>query len=280
MSLLLRDELRIVLGRDQLQWVRIGRRLTWRGISGSVKELQALPFDAEPGEQPWEAGLRTLRTVLAAMQDKPARAQVVISNHFMRYAMVANNEALSNAAEQLAYARHRFVQLYGADAEGWDCRIDGNGEGAVNLACAVDGRLMQSLRAVFREAGVRLASLQPQLMKAYNNSHGELRQLRTWFVQQGEGKLCIGMVEQGRWCELRTVRAGDDWLEKLPEIMDREACLMGLAGSPEQVYLWSPEHAQAELPKHERWRFRMLLPVILPGFADGYDARFAIALCG
>lgn len=280
MSLSLRDELRIVLGRDQVQWVRAGRRLTLRGIEYRMKELRAFPCAAGTEGHPWEPVMQALGTALAGLQGSPARAQVVLSNHFMRYAMVANNETLSSSAEELAFARHRFVQLYGPDAEGWDCRLDGNSEGEAKLASAVDGRLMEELCAVFRDAGVTLVSVQPQLMKAYNNSHKDIGGQRAWFVQQGEGKLCIGVVEQGAWRELRTVRAGDDWLEMLPEIMEREVCLMGVKDSPAQVCLWSPEHWQAKLPEHGRWQFRMLQPVIRPGFADGYDARFALALCG
>jgi hypothetical protein len=276
----LRDELRIVLGRDQVQWVRAGRRLTLRGIEYRIKELRTIPSAGGAAARHWEPVMRALAAALAAMEGKPARAEVVLSNHYMRYAMVANDVALSNAAEELAYARHLFVRLYGAEAEGWECRVDRNSEGGARLACAVDGGLMQALSATFAGTAVRLASVQPQLMKAYNNSHAELGGQRAWFVQQAEGKLCIGVVSQGGWCEVRSVRAGEGWLEMLPEIIDREACLMGMADSPEQVCLWSPELAAAALPRHERWQFRMLQPVIRPGFADGYDARFAVALCG
>ncbi len=280
MSLSLRDELRVVFCRDRVLMVRIGRSLTRRGIAYSMLEQITIELAAEGAAHSPEEAMKMLADAISALPKKPALAQVVISNHFMRYAVVGCDDSLSNAAEEQAYVKHRFTQLYGQDAETWEYRLDDGSEGATRLACAVDGRLMQALREVFKQAGVKLVSVQPHLMKAFNNSHGELRAQPVWFVTYSDGRLCIGVVEQGEWRDMRIVRVGEEWIGRLPEILDREAYLMEAGTNPEHVCLWSPEHWQTDLPAHERWKFRMLRPVIRPAFADGYDVSFAIALCG
>jgi hypothetical protein len=129
-------------------------------------------------------------------------------------------------------------------------------------------------------ASVKLESVQPCLMKAFNNCHPDLQQQDIWFVQFDEGSLCVGAVKLGHWSSVRTLKAGDDWLEKLPEILDREAFLTELGAAPDEICLWSPEHWKTDMPKSERWKLRKLQPVIRAGFASEYDERFAVALCG
>lgn len=280
MSLSLRDELRVELGRDRVQFVRIGRKLTLRGVARSVLEKKSCACAAGEESPAWRVAMQVLESELAGMQSKPACVQVTLSNHYLRYAMIESDRGLSNAAEEIAYARHRFAQLYGPEAQSWELMLDGGEDGKRQLACAVDSPLLQALRGLCKRAGVKLASVQPCLMKAFNNCHADLQQKDVWFVQFDEGSLCIGEVRLGRWNSVRTLKAGSDWLERLPEILDREAFLTEQGTAPDEICLWSPEHWKTELPKSERWKFRRLQPVIRPGFAAEYDGRFAVALCG
>ena len=102
-------------------------------------------------------------------------AKVILSNHFMRYTMMPWSETLSDAAEEEAYARHCFRQLYGADVEHWELRLSPQRAGLPQLASAVDRRLLAALRGVFERNGVALESIQPRLMAAYNNSRRTLQ---------------------------------------------------------------------------------------------------------
>ena len=152
--------------------------------------------------------------------------------------------------------------------------------GAPQFASAVDSELLQSLRNLFAAANINLKSVQPHLMTAYNNCHAHLKNHEAWLVLFEHGNLCMGLVQKGHWRSVRTIKVRGDWLEKLPEILDREASLSELDAHSDEVFLWAPEQWKDPLPKSAHWKIHKLQPMIRSGFAPEYDARFAMALCG
>jgi len=278
-SLLSRNELRVVLNRDQVQLVSYACDLTLKGWTYQIVGKQILPC-AESADTPWGNALMTLDTALSELAQKPACAHVVLSNHFMRYTMVPWSENLSNDAEELAYAKHCFIRAYGADAETWELLMNHDIAGTAQLACAVDRELLKTLRALFARVNVKLKSVQPHLMTAYNNCHASLKNNDAWLALFEQGCLCLGFVRQGHWNSVRTLKVKSDWLEKLPEMLDREVSLSELDSPSDEVFLWAPEHWKASLPKSVQWKIRMLQPALHPGVAPQYEARFAMAMCG
>jgi hypothetical protein len=224
---------------------------------------------------------KQLAIALAALPVKPARAKVILANHLVRYAMIPYNPVLSNMDEMATYARHLFSQMYGLDGETWDIRLNQDAPNAPLLASAVEKQLLRALRTLFDEAEVKLQSIQPQLMVAYNNSLGQLQKNGSaWFVLAEQDSLCLGLIQQGSWRSVRTVKAGSDWPERLPEILDREMYLSESDDATGEVFLWSPQHWQTALPNHPRWKIHKLQPAIHAGFVQSYDDRFALAMCG
>jgi len=53
---------------------------------------------------------------------KPA-ATVILSNHFLRYALVPWRAELADAKEDLSFARHCFTKVYGKAAQQWKLRL-------------------------------------------------------------------------------------------------------------------------------------------------------------
>jgi hypothetical protein len=268
-----------MLYRDQVQLVHLKGKFTLRGMTYQVLDKKVFNC-TEDTESPWGNAVKALEAALAGMQNKPVLARIILSNHFVRYAMIPWSESLNNEAEEIAYAKHCFSQLYGANAESWDLRINQDAIGAIQFASAIDGELLLTLRAVFAQAGVKLKSVQPHLMTAYNNCQGSFQKQVVWFVLFEQGSLCLGLVQQGQWCSVRTIKVGSDWLERLPEIIDREDRLSELDISSDEIYLWAPEHWTAALPKSERLKIHKLQPVVEPSMAHQYDARYAMAMCG
>jgi hypothetical protein len=276
-SLSLRDELRVVLGRDQMQLVRIGRQWSWRGLSYRVLDKQILLCAAQ---KDFSVAANQLAIALAALPVKPGSAKVILTNYFVRYAMVPAHATLVQPEEKAAYARHVFAQLFGVDSEEWEIRLNQGMSGKPQLASAIPMQVLQGLRMVFAEAQIKLQSVQPQLMTAYNNSHGHMQHRDSWFVLSEQDSLCLGLLQQGHWCSVRNIKAGEDWPQRLPEILDREVYLSDADVSADQVYLWAPEQWKTVLPNDSRWKIHKLQPAIRAGFVAGYDERFALAMCG
>lgn len=279
MSLLSRDELRVVLCRDQLQLVRVAGKLTRKGWACQVLDKKLVSFDPDP-EMPWNAAVGKLETVLTGSAIRPQSASVVISNHFMRYAVVEVDKSLQKEAEQAAFIKHRFGQLYGACADTWELRLDQEYPGAPFLASAVEGQLLVALRDMFKRVNVKLQSVQPCLMTAYNRCLPELKGRDAWFVLFEQGMLCIAWLKGGYPGRVRTIKAADDWLEKLPETLEREAYLSELDGSAKEIVLWAFGQEKRDLPKGGPWKFNRVQPAIPAGLQEQYDENFALAMCG
>ncbi len=277
MSLSLRDELRVVLSRDQVQLIRIGRKLTLHGMTFSVLEKSEFPCGVVTGTA-WENCIETLESALSGMLWKPVCAKVILSNQFIHYAMVEVGRDLTNG-EEVAYARHHFNRLFGEKADSWEIKLNQDFTSATQLGSAVEAQFLNALRDLFARADVKLSSVQPCLMKAFNNCVSQIHEQDVWFVLYDRGTLCLGMVQKGRWNSVRTMKVADDWLDKLPGVIEREAFLSELDVQAHDIYIWSPENWRTNLPQSVSWKMHKLQPVIRPEFANEYEERFAIAMC-
>jgi len=283
-SLSLRDELRVVLCPEQLLLVRIGRSVTYRGLKHRVLDKRSIPcVDASGGDSPWSGAVRTLAAELPELVGSNAFATVILSNRFMHYALVPWSGALKDEEEETAYARHFFKQLYGSAAESWELRLTLERAGVAQLASAVDSRLTDAVRKLFDGAGIRLRSIQPSLMVAYNSCQTRLQKCNAWFVLFEAGSLCLALLQQGRLGSVRTLRAGSDWREMLPQLLEREAYLTDADATTDEVLLWAPEHDESVSTgwlKSTGWKIQALQPAIRPGLMPDYDRRFAVAMSG
>ncbi len=95
-----------------------------------------MPCDSATGAQPWRAALQALETELPRFADGRTVATVILSNHFLRYTLVPWRDELSDAEEELAFARHCFARVYGKAAEQWELRLSQEAPESPRLASA------------------------------------------------------------------------------------------------------------------------------------------------
>ena len=165
---------------------------------------------------------------------------VVLSSHLVRYVLLPWSDALHSEDEWSAFAQHAFKTTYGAIAEGWHCRVSPARRGDSRIASAIDAEVLESLRSV---RGV--ASVQPYLMSAFNARRRSLQGKNGWLVVQEQGRTVVALLRDGHWRLVRTRRIGDDWQERLPEILDREGT--AAQDGSEEVFLYSEEEAPKRL---------------------------------
>ena len=134
---------------------------------------------------------------------------VVLSNHFARYTIVQPQEDAS-AEEELALARFQFVKIHGERAKGWEVRLSRAGGGA-RLACAIDGDLLERLKATFSKGKkARLVSVQPALMAAYNACRKRIPREGAWLLLTEPGRSCLARVAAKGWGSVHN-SADADW---------------------------------------------------------------------
>lgn len=186
-------------------------------LAGAVRRrATARHFAAvEPhGGKPWEAAANALQANLGAWKLQGA-ATVVLSSAFVRYAVVPHAENLSEEAERHALARAHFERIHGERAQGWQVRIAGC------VGIAVDAELVESLRASVSGAGLRLASIQPYLMSAFNRARGRVPERGAWIALAEAERVCVALLDGTRWVGVSVLR------ESLPRLaVEREQARM------------------------------------------------------
>jgi hypothetical protein len=231
-----------------LSWLRArhlriglgGKRVMLPG--GKAVELE--------GADEWRTALEALPAILKA---HPSReASVVLADQFARYALLPWSEAVKTEAQWLALARHRFSALHGAVAGGWDVRVSETASRGARLACAVDSDLLERLASTCLEAGVRLVSVQPFLVAAFNRMRSQLGNGSFWIVVEEPGRLTLALIQRGAWIAIRARRSDERWRGMLPEILERESAFLGLDKPCTRVIVCAQGSFQAQM--HDAWR--------------------------
>ena len=167
-------------------------------------------------------------TAAAALQSEPARRaalQVVLSGRFVRWQHVPWLPDLSGPAETVAYARARFVEVYGAPARDWHLEVALQQPGHSSLACAIDRPLMQALQSTAQTARLRLESVTPYFAAAHDHWRRTIADGSYWFGLLEPGYLTLGLVHQGQWLAVRGQRHQGD----VPAVLQASIAQMGMA---------------------------------------------------
>jgi hypothetical protein len=193
-----------------------------------------------PEEAPWSAALATLKTILAASEFRHARAELILSNHFVHYAIVPWRDELTGDEERMAFVRHCFAKIHGARAEGWVPRLSDTRYGAPAVAAAMEPALLEAIRQTAADASLRLDSIEPFLAAAFNRSRTDMTGDTFWFVAAEKGRFCVAHIEGGQWRSLRCQRIGEEWTREMPLLLARERLLDDTNESSSRVYLYAP----------------------------------------
>ena len=248
MSHLRLSELRVALCPDRLIVAKYGRGPR-RRLKGSAIHSVA----TEPVEE------------LAKLADQ-SRLSVVLSNHFVRYTVLPWSSALASESEWKALAEHSFFSTYGDAARSWDIRVCTTGRRNTAVGCAVDRRLIESIRRI-----PNVASLQPHIMAAFNACRSHLPGPSLWFVLQERGRLTFALIFEGQWRLIRNRQAPPDWQDSLDELLDREAATCADAKTDWVVACCEDEHPR----RTERYR---IVDLALPPNADPALRPFRMAV--
>jgi hypothetical protein len=211
-SPLWRDEVGIYLAQRRVCLVRIRR-----GIRPSLlHEENYIDPNAAPG---WESVLALLEQRLAQGPWADARARIVIADQWVRYSVVPWSDALSSAAERLAHARELMSGIYGDAMTDWTLSLSEAPPGASRLVSAMPSALLESLRELTARQGQKLASVQPQLIAAYNTWRHVLPDGEAaWFVTVESGSLAALRMCADGIDRVHAVRIGLDWARELKRL--------------------------------------------------------------
>ena len=257
MSPLWRDEIGIYLSPHKLALTRLARGVKPKSV-GEASWANELQDDTH-----WSATLNALESLLAKAEWQGAIARVVVSDHWVRYALVPFSAALSGAAEHLTHARHVLGGIYGEVVSQWTVSLADARPGTARVACALPASLIEELQLILTRYKVPLRSLQPQLVSAYNHWRGKLPDGGAWFVSIDQGSLAAARLAPGGWDRVHSVRIGADWTVELRRLqtfgrlasttaqegrvyVDAPAALRFAAGTSGADLIWLDEELAGE----------------------------------
>lgn len=240
MSPLWADQLTILMCPNRLLVAHRPRGLRAGSMTTTVEPVPA----SSEGTASWEPSAAKLEALFAATpQWHGASLRIILSNHFVRYALIPWNDQLSSEQEHLLFARRHFAQTHGSAAKNWAIRISLDTPGESHVASALDQALVDRLTHISDMNHLKLASVEPLLMTAYNRCRQDLREETQWFVTVETGMLCGVLLGRDRWIALRRWRIQDDWVSELPLWLSREQMIGEDSASASAVYLLAPPQA-------------------------------------
>jgi hypothetical protein len=236
---------RLVVGLCPAQVGLIHVRSSWRDKEISHRTLDvASPMDGLPD-------------LLAGNAPHRAKATLVLSNRFVRFALVPWSDAASSTEEEKALAQACFESRYG-DMTGWTIRFDAGEYGKARIACAVETAQLDACRELFSRHGLACQGVRPAFVAAWNRYRRELERdvgkEDAIFAMIEPGTLVMASRRAGAWHSLRSTAMRDD-VRELPALIEREAVLQGFAAMP-PVWIVAPGKSGSDLaaiPKENRW---------------------------
>lgn len=270
MSLLWRERLRLALCPDRIEWVRLAQ-----GFSPKVLEKRVIPVGPDGGGIPWRAPLDGLKQEIEAYRGPKLAVTVLLSSHFVRFAVTPASELVTEEAEEEALARAGLEDAFGEPAKPWAIRVSRVGYREPAVATALDAPLVEALYAMIRPPRFELVSVLPHCVAVYNAGRAKLPPARCGFWVAEPGRLVTATLGPESWEAVRAYPLKGDLAETLPLVVSREE-LLGGAAEADPIYLHAPRIAGEEAGG----RFQALRLNARPGFDPEADRAVAMALGG
>jgi hypothetical protein len=103
---------------------------------------------------------------------------------------------------------------------------------------------------------VRLASVQPFLVAAFNRIRKTVGNGSCWIVVEEPGRLTLALIQRGMWVAIRSRRADKSWRTVLPEMLERESAFLGLSSPITRVVVCAQGEFNTEM--YDAWRAEAL----------------------
>lgn len=231
------------LWRDEVGLYLSPRRVVLTRMKRGIRPVHAAERNVvvECGETHlWEPALNALQGCLSDASWRNAACRLIVANHWARYAVVPWSDALSDQSERIQHARYCLSKTYGDIVAQWTVTLNEAPPGAPQVACAIPTALLDAVQALTEPQVLRIESVQPQLIAAFNSWRGSLPKGGAWFVTLEEGSLAAAHFTSGGWDRVRTVRIGSDWEVELKRLQTFGR-LAGSKADEGRVYVDAPQ---------------------------------------
>ena len=275
MSPLLRNELRVVLCPDKVILLGLGK-----GLHRKVIVQKVLPCTSLPGVPSWQPAMDTLEAWLDSNEISRANVKVILSNHFVRYALIPFSPDVTSRAEEQALALILMENTYGDPAKIWRLEIAVGGYGEPRLVAAVDEELLVAIENIIKSTTLQLVSIRPYLISAFNSFRNQMQGADGLFALAESGQLVLATFKNEQLFSVRRLTLNGQLNEQLPSHLMREIIMVGQEAGDVPVYLHVTERPDLSLPSYSGLLIQTLRHSDSEETWSKDDVRFDMACSG
>lgn len=215
---------RLVVALCPTQVAIVERRRGWRA---RLNCLAVIPFTSVPGEPDWQAPLAALRDWLEQNKCSRMNIEVVLSDRFARYAVIPWSDEVQGSEIEIL-SRIRFESLYGDAVAQWQIQADCDTYGKAGIGCALDSAFLSALKELCAANKLRLISLQPYFVRAFNRWRSWIGKTDALFVVVEPDYCVLACAKKEGWHSVRGFRLRKNGTDELTVLIQREIMLQGL----------------------------------------------------
>lgn len=151
---------------DRLTLILHPRRtvLEQRPFRGDTVRQESAVAPAAPGEAAWNPALVAGFALLDARSGRGGSLRLVVSDHFVRYALLPWSDSVCSPAARREMGRALLKSVFGDKAGTLEITIDRPAFGHPGIAAGIDSDLLAALRAGAKTRRLRLESIKPRLI--------------------------------------------------------------------------------------------------------------------
>lgn len=207
--------------------------------------------------QIWQRAINALDSLLATMQVKPNdEIHIVLASNLVRYLALPTQQILMNSSEKLAYSIAAYREVYGSVVDEWKIQLDDAPPHQATIVAAIDKNLLVALTQVSLKYQLKLISISPYLMSAFNFLASQIGKASGYLVIVESERLLLISLHKGQCENLKAFAVDVDWQIELNRLLLREALLQ--ENNYRDVLVYAPAQKNIVLNEVKGWKVKRI----------------------
>jgi hypothetical protein len=247
----------VVLGTDSVAIVNRTRGLRTRIVDQKhvhfPQQFEELTVQAAI----WQCAITQLDALIVAMKIKSkSQLHITLASDFVRYLTLPPQQIYMSVAEKLAYATAAYREIYGSVVDDWEVRLQDTPTQETTIVAAIDKKLLEALNQTAVKHQLKLITVKPYLMSAYNSLAKQIGGSSGYLVIVEFKRLLLINLFQGQCVNVRVFHLGSDWQSELNNLMVRESVLSD--NKKAEILVYAPVQKNIVINKIEGWQLKRI----------------------
>ncbi|MDI1361095.1 hypothetical protein [Methylotenera sp.] len=262
MSLLLVNQVLAVLGTDSVAVVRRTLGLRRRIVDQKQVHFPKQIDNSNAEVVIWQPAINQLDILINTMKVKPkSKLDITLASEFVRYLALPPQPLYMNTAEKIAYATAAYREIYGSVVDEWEVRLQDTAMHDTTIVAAIDKRLLETLNQVALKYQLKLITVKPYLMSAFNKLTKQIGRSSGYLVIVEFKRLLLINLQQGKCVNVRMFNLGSDWQAELKSLMVRESVLSESNTSDNksrEILVYAPVQKNIVINSIDGWQLKRI----------------------